>query len=57
MYYYYTIVCDSNKIKTTYCIFIMNDTNNQFIDDDGLTKFTSLTQLLNDVNNTDTCDI
>ena len=35
----------------------MNDTNNQFIDDDGLTKFTSLTHLLNDDNNTDTCDI
>ena len=33
----------------------MNDTNNQFIDDDGLSKFTSLTQLLNDDNNkTDT---
>ena len=31
----------------------MNDTNNQFIDDDGLSKFTSLTHLLNNDNNTD----
>ena len=35
----------------------MNDTNNQFIDDDGLSKFTSLTHLLNDDNSTDTGDI
>ena len=35
----------------------MNDTNNQFIDDDGLSKFTSLTHLLNNDNNTDTGDI
>ena len=36
---------------------MMNDTNNQFMDDDGLSKFTSLTHLLNDDNNTDTVDI
>ena len=35
----------------------MNDTNNQFIDDDGLSKFTSLTHLLNNDNNNDTGDI
>ena len=35
----------------------MNDTNNQFIDDDGLSKFISLTHLLNNDNNTDTGDI
>ena len=35
----------------------MNDTNNQFIDDDGLSKFTSLTHLLNNDNNTDAGDI
>ena len=35
----------------------MNDTNNQFIDDDGLSKFTPLTHLLNNDNNTDTGDI
>ena len=35
----------------------MNDTNNQFIDDDGLSKFTSLTHLLNYDNSTDTGDI
>ena len=34
----------------------MNDANNQFIDDDGLSKFTSLTHLLNDDNSTDTGD-
>ena len=35
----------------------MNDTNNQFIDDDRLSKITSLTHLLNNDNNTDTGDI
>ena len=45
------------KKSLYYCIFIMNDTNNQFIDDDGLSKFTSLTHLLNDDNSTDTGDI
>ena len=35
----------------------MNNTNNQFIDDDGLSKFTSLTHLLNNDNNTDTGDL
>ena len=35
----------------------MNDTNNQFIDDDEFSKFTSLTHLLNNDNNTDTSDI
>ena len=34
----------------------MNDTNN-FRDDDGLSKFTFLTHLLNDENSTATCDI
>ena len=31
--------------------------NNRFIDGDGLTEFTSLTQLLNGDNDSDTCDI
>ena len=44
------------KKSLYYFIFIMNDTNNQFIDDDGLSKFTSLTHLLNDDNSTDTGD-
>ena len=35
----------------------MNDKNNQFIDDDGLSKFTSLTHLLNNDNNNNTSDI